>query len=328
MATGRIRRSARRGVAAAVLGWLGVAAVSVLLAPGAAAAPTATVPIRDLTVPAVSVDRGGTVTFVNEIQDKSLQVGVGSLSVVTATVHTDVTLQLPSGSKGLQRGQSVSERFNGPCGCTVTFTYRVDGALLSQVQGQLPPLPAPTPFVVNTIVPNVSNPTGVNLPQLPSVNVALPPLPGGNPPTPPLPPDEQPPDETERDEDIQGIDGDMYTYNIGAGAPRLSPTDTVAAAAFDPSRFFVPGQSLGGADRAGSRGAGGVAGSYDGAWVPVFGQLAGLDGSVLDEQSVEEAAASRAAAQTLPVAALAAVVALAAVTAALVRTHQAQRSSR
>jgi hypothetical protein len=71
-----------------------------------------------------------------------------------------------------------------------------------------------------------------------------------------------------------------------------------------------------------------VAGGYDGASVPVFGQLAGLDGAGLDDQNAEEAASSSPAAQALPAAALAAVVALAAVTAALVRTHQASRASR
>jgi hypothetical protein len=62
--------------------------------------------------------------------------------------------------------------------------------------------------------------------------------------------------------------------------------------------------------------------------VPVFGQLAGLDGSSLDEENAEQATASTPAARVLPAAALAAVVALAAVTAALVRTHQAARSTR
>ena len=70
------------------------------------------------------------------------------------------------------------------------------------------------------------------------------------------------------------------------------------------------------------------AGSYDGASVPVFGQLAGLDGSGLDDQSAPaRPRRPLAPAQTLPAAALAAVVALAAVTAALVRTHQASRAS-
>ena len=46
MASGRIRRSARRGLAGAVLAWVGVATASVLMAPSAAAAPTATVEIK------------------------------------------------------------------------------------------------------------------------------------------------------------------------------------------------------------------------------------------------------------------------------------------
>ena len=73
-----------------------------------------------------------------------------------------------------------------------------------------------------------------------------------------------------------------------------------------------------------------MAGGYDGASVPVFGQLAGLEAAALEEgDAVAEVAASRSGtAQTLPAAALAAVVALAAVTAALVRTHQASRASR
>ncbi len=101
------------------------------------------------------------------------------------------------------------------------------------------------------------------------------------------------------------------------------PTDAVAAAAFDPKRFFVPGQSLGTADRAGS---GGLAGGYDGASVPVFGQLAGLDGTTLDEGSADEVVADGAVASPLPLPAVIAVVALAAVSAALVRTHMVQRA--
>jgi hypothetical protein len=333
MAAGRIRRSARRGIAVAVLGWLGVAAAAVVLAPGASAAPTYTVHIRDLTPPVATVDPGGTVTFVNEIADKKLSVGVGGLSVVQATVHTDVTLQLPSGKKPLPAGAGVSEKFAGPCGCTITYSYRVDGALLNQVLPQLPALPAPTPFVVNTVVPAVPNLPSVNLPQLPEVNVEVPTLPGlpgggtpmapGGPVAPPtgggagggaVPP-------------AQDAPGTPYAYNTGTGAPRLSPADIAAAAAFDPARYYVPGRSLGGPDGAG---AGGVAGGYDGASVPVFGQLAGLDSAGLDQDGAtpETAADATPAGRTLPAAALAAVVALAAVTAALVRTHQATRAGR
>jgi hypothetical protein len=328
MATGRIRRSARRGLALATFGWLGVAAFAVLMAPSASAAATATVHIRDLTPPVASVDAGGTVTFINEIQDKTLQVGVGPLAV-TATVHTDVTLRLPSGEKPLRSGQSVSEKFSATCGCTITWTYRVDGALLNQLAGQLPALPVPTPFVVNTLVPLPTLPS-TNLPPLPQVNVPLPG--GGGGPVPPVVPPGGPgtvtpdPTGTTGGTPVEGVPGTEYTYNTGAGTPQMSPVDTVAAAAFDPSRYFVPGRSLGGADRGGS---GGAPGSYDGASVPVFGQLAGLNSAALDAEKAEAASASgTSAAQTLPVAALAAVVALAAVTAALVRTHQASRASR
>ena len=87
MATGRIRRSARRGIAVAVLGWLGVAAVSVLMAPSASAAPQVTVEIRNFTPAGASVDKGGTVTFVNKIpaQNKG-GISIPLVGNVTATV--------------------------------------------------------------------------------------------------------------------------------------------------------------------------------------------------------------------------------------------------
>lgn len=116
MATGRIQRTARRGVAVAVLGWLSVAAASVGLAPSAGAAPAVTVPIRGLTPPVVSVDGGGTVTFVNEIQDKQVEVGGGGLlpTLVGVTARTEVTLGLPSGQRVLAPGASVSESSTAP----------------------------------------------------------------------------------------------------------------------------------------------------------------------------------------------------------------------
>ena len=171
---------------------------------------------------------------------------------------------------------------------------------------------------------------GINLPQLPTVNVPLPLPPGTQPPIGPGP--EEPPvvvAPTGQPAPV-GPTGPAYTYDTGVGAPRLAASDIVAAAAFDPTRYYVPGQSLGGVDRAGSgSGSGGVAGSYDGASVPVFGELAGLDGAAVEDADVDEAAAANASdAATLPAAALAAIVALAAVTAALVRTHQASRASR
>lgn len=338
MATGRIRRSARRGFAVAILGWLAVAATSVLLAPSAGAAPTATVEIRDLTPPVVSVDAGGTVTFVNRIQDKTVQVGGGLLpSLVTVTAKTEVTLRLPSGTKPLAPGASVSERFDRSCvTCSITYTYRLSsGASLTQplidaATGLLPPLPAPTPFVVNTIVPNLPNLPSVNVPQLPAVTVPQLPVPGTAAPV-PTPTGEVPlpgsPTPTGTGTPPQGVDGTQYVYPVGG--TQFSAGDAVAAAAFDPARFYIPGQSLGGVDRAGSQGSGGQAGSYDGASVPVFGQLAGLDTAALAEESASAGPDQRAAAgQTLPAAALAAVIALAAVTAALIRTHQAQRAHR
>jgi hypothetical protein len=330
MATGRIRRSARRGLAAAALGWLSVAALALFLAPSASAAPSATVTIGDVTPPAVSVDAGGSVTFVNGIQDKT--VSVGGLVPINAVVHTDVTLQLPSGNRALQPGQSVTQTFASTTAFTITYAYRVDGATLAAVSGLVPPIKAPTPFVVNTIAPVVPNLPSVNLPQLPQVNLPLP-APGVNPvPTPGTLPGGSPTTTITTTTTTTGTygtpPGTQYTYNTGVGAPRMSASDLGAAAAFDPSRYFVPGSSLGGADRASAGGSGGQVGSYDGASVPVFGQLAGLDGASLDESSAQDAAAQGGSTPALPAAALAAVVALAAVTAALVRTHQASRSSR
>jgi hypothetical protein len=341
MASGRIRRSARRGVAAAVLGWLAVAAVSVLMAPSASAAPTATVEIRDLTPPVVSVDAGGSVTFVNLIQDKTVQVGGGGLvpSLVNVTARTEVTLGLPSGSKALAPGASVTERFDSTCAtCTITYTYRLSsGSSLTQAVtnaalAALPPLPAPTPFVVNTILPDVPNLPSVNVPQLPTVTVPLPGAPevvDPNNPTVPGPTDPNDPGgPTPGGPTPEGIPGSQYNYDLDGGAPDLTPVNAAAAAAFDPSRYFVPGESLGGVDGGSGEGAGGQTGNYDGAAVPVFGQLAGLDGAALDEEAAAQAEAAGGSTPALPAAALAAVVALAAVTAALVRTHQAQRESR
>jgi hypothetical protein len=342
MASGRIRRSARRGVAAAVLGWLGVATLSVLMAPSAAAAAQVTVTIRDLTPPVASVDAGGTVTFVNDIAPKTVRVGGGGVipSLVDVTATTDVTLGLPSGSKPLARGASVTERFDSSCtGCTITYTYKyTSNAALTQpvidaARALLPALPAPTPFVVNTIVPDLPNPPSVNLPPLPGV-AAPPPPPVVNPVNPVNPTDPTNPVDPAQPS-TEGSPsggptpatgpGSGYTYDTGAN-PRLSPSARAAAAAFDPSRFAVLGSGASGSS--GSGGSGGAPGNYDGASVPVFGQLAGLDNASLDqERSAEEAAASRSDVPALPAAALAAVVALAAVTAALVRTHQANQAS-
>ena len=345
MATGRIRRSARRGIAAIVLGWLAIVVGSVLLAPGASAAPTATVDIKTLTPPVVGVDAGGTVTFVNHVASYRTGITLPLAGGISATVNTDVSVTFFGQKRDLKFGDQTSWTFPGTTAGTITYTYRIVpqaglaanlvNQVVNGVAATLPPLPAPIPYVVETLVPLPTLPS-TNLPQLPQVkvqvlNVQVPGLPGTDPaPAPGAPPagDElPPPGEGTTGATPQGIPGTQYTYDTGAGAPRMAPVDTAAAAAFDPSRF-VPG-SPGTADRFGA-GSGGVAGSYDGASVPVFGQLAGLDGSNLDEESAATtvAAPGSGPAPALPVPALAAVVALAAVTAALVRTHQASRAAR
>jgi hypothetical protein len=344
MATGRIRRTARRGITAAVLGWLGVAAFSVLMAPSAGAAPSraVTIEIRNVTPPAASVESGGTVTFVNKIPAENRGgISIPLVGSFSATVFTDVSVTFFGQQRKLEPEQSAGWTFSAPATAgTVTYTYRivpqaglaanVANQVVSTVAAALPALPAPAPYVVQTVVPAVPNLPSVNLPQLPTVNV---PLPGGQgqPLTPPGVPPTTPPDDTPPGDGGQPqpeTPGDQYAYSTGAGAPRMSPSDIVAASAFDPSRYFVPGRSLGGADRGGAGGSGGVAGSYDGASVPVFGQLAGLDAASLGEDAVSEAASESAPAQTLPAAALAAVVALVAVSAALVRTQQVSRAKR
>ncbi len=346
MATGRIRRTARRGVAVAVLGWLSVAAASVLLAPPAGAASAVTVPIRDLTPPVASVDAGGTVTFVNEIQDKTVQVGGGLLpALVSVTAKTEVTLGLPSGRRVLAPGASVAEEFDRTClTCSITYTYRLQSnasltsVLTDAALGLLPPLPAPTPFVVNTLVP-LPNLPGVNVPQLPPLTLPAPPAGGLPVPTPPSTPPSAAPvpaapapaaPAMPAAPPVEGVPGSQYAYPTGAGTAQLSPGADSAGAAFDPSRFLGSGRSATGSAGPTGSGSGGLAGTYDGATVPVFGQLAGLDGSGLDEEGedLDTTADTAAPAAPLPAAALAAVVALAAVSAALVRTHQASRATR
>src|SRR3954453_4159081 len=327
MATGRITRSARRGLAAIVLGWLAGLVGSVVLAPSASADPTAKVEIRDLPPPLVSPDAGGKVTFVNLIEDKPVQVGGGGLlpSLVTVTVHTDVALGLPSGAHPLKKGESWAETFPSSCvGCTITYTYRVSvpdssvvGGVLTSVTSQaLAAMPqnqvvnyngqqttvaigVPTPFIVNTLLP-LPNLPSVNLPQVPQVTVQVPSLGGTTIPQPSggtVPGTQTIQTTTTTGTTPQSVPGTQYTYDTGAGAPQMAPVDTAAAAAFDPSRFSARGggrptgapPAAAGFDpsrfSARSRGtpngpssgggAGGVAGHYDGASVPLFGQLAG-----------------------------------------------------
>jgi hypothetical protein len=348
MVTGRIRRSARRGIAAAVLGWLCVAAASVVLAPSASAAPSATVEIRNVTPPAASVDKGGTVTFVNKIpaQNKG-GISIPLVGSVSATVFTDVSVAFFGQTRTLATDQSAKWTFDAPATTgTITYTYRivpqsglaagVADQVVDRVAATLPALPAPTPYVVQTIAPDLPNAPSVNVPQLPTIEVPDPT--GGGAPI------ETPVDPGTGEGATGGggggvgpatgpdpIDGDIYTYGAGGAAPQMKAIDSAAARAFDPARFTPTGGSADAlaAGGSGAGGGGGVAGSYDGASVPVFGQLAGLDGAQLDDQAAgEELATSGATAQTLPAAALAAVIALATATAALVRTHQAHRTAR
>jgi hypothetical protein len=354
MATGRIRRKARRGIAVAVLGWLCAAVAAVLLAPSASAAPSVTVEIKNFTPPVASVDAGGTVTFVNRIpaQNKG-GISIPLVGNVSATVYTDVAVTFFGQKRPLQTGQSTAWTFDAPAtNGTIEYTYRivpqsgltaaVANQVVNTVAGQLPALPAPIPYVVQTIAPDLPTLPGVNLPDLPEVAVplpetgVLPTVPGAGPAAPPVEgaPAVPPPNGTTTRPVPQGYNGSPYQYNVDA-PQQVVPVDAAAAAAFDPARFFVPGESVGNPDSAdsgaGSGGAGGGSGGqpggYDGATVPVFGQLAGLDDASFDEQAAQDAADSPTAGQTLPAAALVAVVALAAVTAALVRTHQMTRSN-
>jgi hypothetical protein len=341
MASGRIRRSARRGLAGAVLAWVGVATASVLMAPSAAAAPSATVEIRNVTPPAAGVDAGGRVTFVNKIPAENKGgISVPLVGSVSATVYTDVAVTFFGQKRALQPGQSAAWTFKDPATTgTITYTYRVvpqagltatvANQVVNTVAGQLPKLPAAVPYVVQTIAPDLPAVPSVNLPQLPQVQ--LPPPPAGNAPDPTQPaadPTAEPKPEPAPAGSPQGPSGNVYQYDTQA-APGLTPTARAAASAFDPSRFPTVGGNgaRGGSGSRASGGAGGAPGSYDGASVPVFGQLAGLETPAQDGNGVADAGAAGSAAPVLPAAALAAVVALATVTAALVRTHQAHRAS-
>ena len=344
MASGRIRRSARRGIAVAVLGWLGVAALAVGLAPSASAAPQETVEIMNFTPPVKSVDKGGQITFVNKIPTQNKGgISIPLVGSLSATIYTDVSVTFFGQTRPLQFGQSTAWAFNDPATAgTITYTYRIvpqagltatiANQVVNTVAASLPPVPAPVPYVVETLVPLPTLP-GANLPQLPQVNVQVPTLPGGGGVTPPIvtPPTQPPPNGAPTPAGFPGIDGSQYAYETGGVGPQLAPAGVAAGSAFDPSRLAIAGSGSGAAGRGGSggsTGSGGLAGGYDGASVPVFGQLSGLNGSALDDQSAQRTASASSPAQTLPAAALAAVIALAAVTAALVRTHQATRAKR
>ena len=347
MASGRIRRSARRGLAVAVLGWLAVAAFSVLMAPSASAAPSATVTIQNVTPPAVSVDKGGTVTFVNGIpaQNKG-GISIPLLGSVSATVHTDVAVDASSATKrDLQYGKSTRVDVR-PAGddrhAHLHLPDRARSPGLTADRGQpggrrrrrarLPPLPRPDavrradhravaaePARRERAAAADGRPS--RCPTRPAPCAAA----GGRPDRPAhaAAPTADPATPTEPA--AAGHPGDQYAYDLGGG-------------------HAEPGAGRHGR----GRGVRPVAVLRPGAEPPVrrrqrrrrrlgrpAGQLrrrlgAGLRPArrprlrPLDEQAAaDDRQPATAAAPALPAAALAAVVALAAVTAALVRTHQA-----
>lgn len=364
MRAGRIHRFARRGVVALVLGWAAIMVGSLLVAPSASAAPTATVYIRDLTPPLVSVDKNGTVTFINQIQDKSTGVSLLGLSALTATVHTDVTLVLPSGTYTLtsqpetdpnpEKGSSVAEKFAQSCvDCSITYGYRVTfsapvaAALVSQLTGQaiqklaLPQsapvtynnqqitvtIGVPTPFIVNTLLP-LPNLPSVNLPQLPSVNV---PAPGGG----GLPnlggtvgglTQTVTTTTTTTTTTRQGIAGAQYEYLPGLGAPQMAPAGSAASSAIQQVRSSSGGPADLGSALGGSAAGGSAGGSS--------AQQGGYDTTpvfALDGTKLKTADASSPATQKqnppLSVPALLAVVLLVAVVAGLVMVQRVRRAT-
>jgi hypothetical protein len=320
MARGRFRRR----VLAVAVAVLGATVGAVLLAPAAGAAPTATVEIEDLTPPLVSVDAGGSVTFTNRIEDKSVQVGGGGgllPSLVTVDVHTDVTLGLPSGQHALQEDQQWVETFPQTCAtCTITYTYRatvpggsLTGAALGSVLGKaVAGLPqqqtvqydgtqlvvtvgVPTPFLVNTLVPLPDLP-GVDLPRLPEVQVPVPSLPA----VPSVPGGTTFLRQTTTTTTTtrQGIAGQQYSYLTGGGVPGMKP-QRGGTAAFDPRQVTAAAAASGGDP----------------------GRPALADASA-------SSAVRRPASTPLSVPALAAVLALAGVSVALARVHRAARRGR
>lgn len=267
MARGGGRTAFRIGAAVA-LGLLLVLGGWALRAPRASADSAVDVYVRDLTPPVVSVDQNGSVTFFNQIADKTLSVGVGPLAV-KAVVHTDVTLNLPSGSHTvapsaqpgpnqpqprpdqLARNQTWTEKFAQTCAtCTISYAYRVEGAQLTQVLNQLPQLPpVPTPFVVNTILP-LPNLPSVNVPQLPQININLPDVPGqlpanvpGGTSYPTNLPGQSTVTTTTTTTTLHGLDGPLAAYSLNG--VDMAPSGSGAVRAFDPQQFQTGQQGSG-----------------------------------------------------------------------------------
>lgn len=325
-------RHARFGVRRIALAALTAALVALLaiplLATPASAAPTATVVISEvITPPAVSVDAGGTVTFVNSIPARTDLLGV--------TLATDVTLNVPSGAHVIPSGASWSEVFNSSClTCTVTYTYRVTAGILPPLTA-LPGLPASLPMVVNTIAPLPNPPVPpVNIPTPPAPTLplpsepGLPPAPGpeGAPSTGPTAPGAPPAGSPTPGTPTGGTNNTGTTVGEQIMPSAGGPLILGAPNGFEDLRRGGAGGSTGT-----SGGSGTGVGGYDGAQAPIFGVLDGLDGSPSGGNTGVVPAAVEAA-DTVPSAlgtpALLAVLLLSVVSAGLVRTTLLSRRTK
>ena len=81
----------------------------------------------NLTPPVESVDKGGTITFVNKIpaQNKG-GISIPLVGSVSATVFTDVSVTFFGQKRDLQTDQSAAWTFNDPATAgSITYTYRI-----------------------------------------------------------------------------------------------------------------------------------------------------------------------------------------------------------
>ena len=292
-----------------------------LFATPAVAASSVTVVISQVTTPvAVSVDAGGTVTWINSIPARTDLLGV--------TLATDVTLAVPSGSHKIAPGASWSEVFYTSClTCTITYKYRVTVGILPPLVA-LPALPASLPMVVNTIVPlpNVPVPP-VNVPS-----VTTPAIPGV-PTTPGVPGAEVPPGSVPGAP--PGTPGGPVVGTPSGGAnagatvgEQIMPSGSGPLILGAPNGFE---QRRGGATGPYGNGTGTGIGTYDGARAPIFGILDGLE---QDPTAVATGVEQTAAESNDPVPnalgtpALLAVLLLSVVGAGLVRSNMTAREIR
>ena len=258
MASGRIRRSARRGLAGAVLAWSGSPPRRCSCAPSAAAAPTATVEIKNVTPPAASVDKGGTVTFVNKIPAQNKGGISVPLSAASPPRSTPTWPSPSSGRSGLSR--PVSRRpgpFKDPATTgSIAYTYRivpqagltatVANQVVDTVAGRCRSCPPPCRTSSRRIAPDLPALPSVNLPQLPQVQLPPPPV---NPPTDPTQPAPSRPRSRSRRRHRpppRRARPAPCTSTTPTAAPGLTPTAPRRRVRFDPSRFPTVG-SRGGA---------------------------------------------------------------------------------